>query len=61
VPDVEELKDKVLHEAHESAYSIHSGGNKTYHDLEETNWWYRMKRDVTKNVALLRYPSESQD
>jgi hypothetical protein len=53
VPDVKELKDKVLHEAHESAYSIHPGGNKTYHDLEETYWWYRMKRDVTKNVALL--------
>jgi hypothetical protein len=23
VPNVEELKDKILHEAHESAYSIH--------------------------------------
>jgi hypothetical protein len=32
VPNVKELKDKVLHEAHESAYSIHPGGNKMYHD-----------------------------
>jgi hypothetical protein len=34
VPNIKELKDKVLHEAHESAYSIHPGGNKMYHDLK---------------------------
>jgi hypothetical protein len=28
VPNVKELKDKILHEAHEPAYSIHPGGNK---------------------------------
>jgi hypothetical protein len=28
VPNVKELKDKILHESHESAYSIHPGGNK---------------------------------
>jgi hypothetical protein len=28
VPNVKELKDKILYEAHESAYSIHLGGNK---------------------------------
>jgi hypothetical protein len=33
VTDIKELKDKILHEAHESAYSIHPGGNKMYHDL----------------------------
>jgi hypothetical protein len=26
VPNIKELKDKILHEAHESAYSIHPGG-----------------------------------
>jgi hypothetical protein len=37
VPNVKELKDKILlHEAHESAYSIHPGGNKMYHDLKAT-------------------------
>jgi hypothetical protein len=36
VPNVKELKDKMLHEAHESAYSIHPGGNKMYHDLKAT-------------------------
>jgi hypothetical protein len=52
VPNVKELKDKILREAHESAYSIHLGGNKMYHDLKATYWWYRMKRDVANYVAL---------
>jgi hypothetical protein len=52
VPNIKELKDKILHEAHEFAYSIHSGGNKIYHDLKATYWWYGMKRDVAEYVAL---------
>jgi hypothetical protein len=52
VPNIKELKDKILHEAHESAYSIHLGGNKMYHDLKGTYWWYGMKRDVAEYVAL---------
>jgi hypothetical protein len=38
VPKVKELKDKILCEARESAYSIHPGGNKMYHDLKATYW-----------------------
>jgi hypothetical protein len=52
VPNVKELKDKVLHKAHESAYSIHPGGNKMYHDLKATYWWYGMRRDIAEYVAL---------
>jgi hypothetical protein len=52
VPNIKELKDKILHEAHESAYSIHPGGNKMYHDLKTTYWWYGMKRDIAEYVAL---------
>jgi hypothetical protein len=51
-PNVKELKNKILCEAHESAYSIHLGGNKMYHDLKATYWWYGMKRDVAEYVAL---------
>jgi hypothetical protein len=53
VPNVKELKAKILREAHESAYSIHPGGNKMYHDLKATYWWYSMKRDVAEYVSLL--------
>jgi hypothetical protein len=52
VSNIKELKDKILHEVHESAYSIHTGGNKMYHDLKATYWWYGMKRDVAEYVAL---------
>jgi hypothetical protein len=52
VSGVKELKDKILYEAHESAYSIHLGGNKMYHDLKATYWWYGMKRDVAEYVTL---------
>jgi hypothetical protein len=36
VPDVKELKDKILCEDLESAYSIHPEGKKMYHDLKAT-------------------------
>jgi hypothetical protein len=36
VPNGKELKDKILLEAHKSAYSIHPRGNKMYHDLKAT-------------------------
>jgi hypothetical protein len=52
VPNVKKLKDKILREAHESAYSIHPRGNKMYHYLKATYWWYGMKRDVAEYVAL---------
>jgi hypothetical protein len=52
VPNVKELKDKILYEAHESAYSIHPRGNKMYHDLKATYWWYGMKRDGVEYVGL---------
>jgi hypothetical protein len=52
VPNVMELKDKILQEALEYAYSIHPRGNKMYHDLKATYWWYIMKRDVAEYVTL---------
>jgi hypothetical protein len=52
VPNVKELKDKILREAHESTNSIHPGGNKMYHDLKIIYWWYGIKRDVANYVAL---------
>jgi hypothetical protein len=52
VPNVKELKDKILHEAHQSAYSIHPRGNKMYHDLKATYWWYGIKRDIAEYVGI---------
>jgi hypothetical protein len=52
VRNIKKLRDKILREAHESPYSIHPRGNKIYHDLKATYWWYGMKRDVAEYVAL---------
>jgi hypothetical protein len=60
VHSIKELKDKILREAHESAYSIHPGGNKMYHDLKATYWWYGMKRDVAEYVLFVTLVSESR-
>jgi hypothetical protein len=60
VPNVKELKDKILREAHESAYFIHPRGNKMYHDLNATYWWYGMKRDVAEYVAFTTLVSETK-
>ena len=37
VPDVDELRKEIM-EAHFSAYSIHPGSTKMYHDLKDTYW-----------------------
>jgi hypothetical protein len=52
VPNIKELKDKILRVAHKSDYSIHPRGNKMYRDLKATYWWHGMKRDVAEYVAL---------
>jgi hypothetical protein len=46
------IKEVVLCEAHESAYSIYPGSTKMYLDLREKYWWYGLKRDVVEYIAL---------
>jgi hypothetical protein len=35
VPEVKAIRDMILREAHDSAYSIHPGSTKMYLDLKE--------------------------
>jgi hypothetical protein len=64
VPDVKEVKNLILQESHDSAYSIHPGGNKMYQDLKVSYWWYGMKHDVVEYVVLCntcqRFKAEHQ-
>jgi len=46
------IRDMILREAHESAYSIHPCSTKMYLDLKHKYWWYGLKRDVTEYVAV---------
>ena len=51
VSNVDELRKEIMEEAHFSAYGIHLGSTKMYHDLKDTYWWNGMKRDITKFVS----------
>ncbi|XP_074293039.1 uncharacterized protein LOC141619934 [Silene latifolia] len=51
VPDNEELKRKIITEAHATPYSVHPGGDKLYKDLKKTFWWPNMKKEVAELVA----------
>ncbi|WVZ97800.1 LOW QUALITY PROTEIN: hypothetical protein U9M48_043312 [Paspalum notatum var. saurae] len=52
VPNVDSIKKLILSKAHDTAYSIHPGSTKMYHDLKERFWWYGMKRAVAEYVAV---------
>jgi hypothetical protein len=52
VPKIKEIRESILREAHDSAYSIYSGSTKMHHDLKSRYWWYRMKRAIAEYVAL---------
>jgi hypothetical protein len=51
VPDIPEIKELILKDAHETPYSIHPGGTKMYMDLKELFWWNKMKREIAKFVS----------
>jgi hypothetical protein len=55
VPDIKSIRELILKEAHETAYSIHPGSEKMYQDLKKRFWWYGMKREIAEYVA--RYDS----
>jgi len=52
VPEVKSIRDAILREAHDSAYSIHPRSTKMYLDLKEKYLWYGLKRDVVEYVAI---------
>ena len=46
-----ELKKKLLYEAHNTVFTMHPRGNKMYQDLKQYYWWRGMKKDVTEYVS----------
>nr|GEU81798.1 putative reverse transcriptase domain-containing protein [Tanacetum cinerariifolium] len=46
------LRDLVMHELHNSKYSIHPGSNKMYQYLKSLYWWPNMKVDIAMYEAL---------
>jgi hypothetical protein len=52
VPNLKTIKELILREAHDSAYSIHPSSTEMYKDLKTRYWWYGMKQDAEEYVAL---------
>jgi hypothetical protein len=48
VPNITSIRELILKEAHETAYSIHPGSEKMYQDLKKRFWWYSMKRKIAE-------------
>ncbi|KAJ9504785.1 hypothetical protein QJQ45_007281 [Haematococcus lacustris] len=51
VPNVMALREHILHEVHDAAYSGHSGITKTLQRLRAVFWWSTMREDVRHYVA----------
>ena len=51
VPVNDELKKKLLHEAHNTLFTMHPGSNKMYQDLKHFYWWPGMKKDIVDYVS----------
>jgi hypothetical protein len=43
VPNLKHIKELILREAHDFAYSIHPSSTKMYKNLKTRYWWYGMK------------------
>ena len=54
VPQVDEVKQRLLDEVHRSKYTIHPGSTKMYKDLKRNFWWRGMKRDIVEHVASVQ-------
>jgi hypothetical protein len=51
VPSTQELRQRIMREAHSTPYSVHPGSNKMYQDLRRAYWWQRMRADIAEFVA----------
>ncbi|XP_075481213.1 uncharacterized protein LOC142521925 [Primulina tabacum] len=51
VPNLIDLKEAILREAHCSRHSIHPGNRKMYHTLRAHYWWEGMKKEISDFVA----------
>jgi hypothetical protein len=52
VPNLKPIRELILWEAHDLAYSIHPSSTMMYKDLKTRYWWYDKKRDIAEYVSL---------
>ncbi|GKF59745.1 putative reverse transcriptase domain-containing protein, partial [Tanacetum coccineum] len=47
----EDLHALIMHESHNSKYSIHPGSDKMYQDLKKLYWWPKIKAKIATYVS----------
>jgi len=50
VPEIAEIKERIMKEAHSTPYTAHPGSTKIYQDLRHNFWWDGMKKDIAEFV-----------
>ena len=51
VPNVDDLKNEIITEAHGTRYSMHPGSTKIYRNLKNHFWWNNMKWEIAAFVS----------
>ncbi|KAL2243565.1 UNVERIFIED_CONTAM: Retrovirus-related Pol polyprotein from transposon [Sesamum indicum] len=51
VPNVEELRMEIMHDAHYALYAMYPGSTNMYRDLRPYYWWPTMKKNAVEFVA----------
>ena len=51
VPNIKDLKEDILEEAHCLAHAMHLGSTKMYRTLRDHYWWQGMKREIAEFVS----------
>nr|GEY48340.1 putative reverse transcriptase domain-containing protein [Tanacetum cinerariifolium] len=63
-PCYDDLRTLIMHESHQSKYSVHPGSDKMYQDMKKLYWWPNMKADiatyVSKCLVCLKVKSKHQ-
>nr|GEX45268.1 putative reverse transcriptase domain-containing protein [Tanacetum cinerariifolium] len=51
LPCYGDLRTVIMHESHKSKYSIYTGSDKRYQDMNKLYWWPNMKADIATYVS----------